>query len=426
MCEGLTLIIDNLNNYKYGFVTGELFGDSLISGNASVALQHFKKNQIIAFWYRKEDTEYYIVSDGKLLCDGKYYVKGDIIGFEPSEVRKILFVEDTDLMVVRTPGTQNDYYNYADASDEELIEMINSVYPAHEVPVKKIKNEDVSVIVQGPVSPLTIRTSRSIRQFLPGAEIILSTWEGTDVSGIDYDKIIFVNDPGGYTVDYKGNKYTDNTNRQLATTKEGLKCAERKYVLKLRSDSILIGDGITRFFDFYNKREEKYSFFSNRIVIGESFNVVSRTFDGNTIYLPFMVSDWFFFGLTEDLKKMFINTPFVERDEMVGYKYKNDITFHRYMRWNKIFHHKYCAEQYYLISALKRKFELKYDDLSDANDYNIKLSHDIIFNNFAVLNPRQHQIVNLKKIEDSIEGANCFMYENRYSNKDFLNDYGEI
>ena len=51
-----------------------------------------------------------------------------------------------------------------------------------------IKSEEISVIVQGPIhKKRTKKTLQSIRTNLPNAEIILSTWEGSDVKGLDFD-----------------------------------------------------------------------------------------------------------------------------------------------------------------------------------------------------------------------------------------------
>ena len=51
-----------------------------------------------------------------------------------------------------------------------------------------IDSKDISVIVQGPINKKeTPKCLKSIRKFLPEAEIILSTWQGTDISNLDYD-----------------------------------------------------------------------------------------------------------------------------------------------------------------------------------------------------------------------------------------------
>ena len=54
-----------------------------------------------------------------------------------------------------------------------------------------IENRDISVVVQGAVSKeYTTKCLKSIRRNLPGSQIVLSTWEDSDTSGLDYDKLI--------------------------------------------------------------------------------------------------------------------------------------------------------------------------------------------------------------------------------------------
>src|SRR6266851_1380389 len=64
---------------------------------------------------------------------------------------------------------------------------------------------DLSVVVQGPVvggrrdpeeRQLTRRCLASIRSCLPDAQIILSTWRGSDLAGLPFDVLVENDDPG--------------------------------------------------------------------------------------------------------------------------------------------------------------------------------------------------------------------------------------
>ena len=61
-----------------------------------------------------------------------------------------------------------------------------------------IKSTDISIVVQGSVENReeTIKCLNSIRKILPQAEIILSTWEDSDIVNLDYDKLVLNKDPG--------------------------------------------------------------------------------------------------------------------------------------------------------------------------------------------------------------------------------------
>ena len=63
--------------------------------------------------------------------------------------------------------------------------------------INGIDTNDISVVVQGAIDQInTPKCLRSIRKRLPGAEIILSTWEGSPIDGLDYDKLVLNKDPG--------------------------------------------------------------------------------------------------------------------------------------------------------------------------------------------------------------------------------------
>ncbi|MCY1740371.1 WavE lipopolysaccharide synthesis family protein [Ensifer sp. SL37] len=109
-------------------------------------------------------------------------------------------------------------------------------------------DEHLSVIVQGPVSdfespltgrPMTESLCRSVRNYLPRAEIVVSTWEGADTEKLDYDTLVTSEDPGPQGV--RPGFIPNNINRQIVSTKRGLQAAGRKYAVKIRSDMELLG-----------------------------------------------------------------------------------------------------------------------------------------------------------------------------------------
>jgi len=113
----------------------------------------------------------------------------------------------------------------------------------------------ISVVVQGPVSSLTRRCLLSIRKYLPKAEVILSTWENSNVEGLSFDKVVFSKDPGGVLLgEYKGKKYYDNMNRQIVSTKEGLAQATRQFCIKFRTDMFFTSTGFLRYYNRYPKK----------------------------------------------------------------------------------------------------------------------------------------------------------------------------
>lgn len=113
----------------------------------------------------------------------------------------------------------------------------------------RISSKEIAVIVQGhvrgkPCDPEAERWTdlslRSVRRYLPEAQIILSTFQECDVSGLTFDTLVRSEDPGYLDLGER-NRLVGNTNRQIVSTRAGLKKVDRKYVLKMRYDLVLSG-----------------------------------------------------------------------------------------------------------------------------------------------------------------------------------------
>ncbi len=170
-----------------------------------------------------------------------------------------------------------------------------------------VTDETLSIIVQGAVSVTTKKCLESIRKVLPCAEIILSTWEGTDVDGLDYDKVIFSPDPGPNGLIRRfPHEHVHNVNRQIVSSRAGVQAASRRYSMKVRSDMLLIS---ADFLDYYNRYSQYLSPDApvSRRVMVEGFLTAER--------FPFAVSDWWYLGLTSDLERLF-NIPLYPREEL--------------------------------------------------------------------------------------------------------------
>jgi hypothetical protein len=170
--------------------------------------------------------------------------------------------------------------------------------------LKKMVLTNISVVIQGkafgvPGEPydqqLTQQCIDSIRNLIPLAEIILSTWKGSFVDHFDVDKIILNDDPGAVTYSDLAPNFFNNNNRQIVSTYNGLKAATKKYAIKMRGDCKLMD---TDFTDHLKEspRSEKFKYFKQRIVIPTKY-----TRNPRRIAQLIHPSDIFQVGLKEDL-----------------------------------------------------------------------------------------------------------------------------
>ena len=75
---------------------------------------------------------------------------------------------------------------------------------------------------------------------------------------------------------------------------------------------------------------------------------------------------------------------------------------------------------------IKKHFKnLRFEDWTDWDDENIKLSEKIMMNNFTVLNFCQHKILNQKYIPESYSNSGAYYKEKRLMTNAQMKDYFE-
>ena len=170
------------------------------------------------------------------------------------------------------------------------------------MPLTKMRNTDITLVFQGAFKPYTTRAGdafiqniRTTRRMLPGATIILSTWDGTELpAGLAVDHVVLSQDPGGLAPlkldDDKGN----NVNRQLLSTQAGLAAVTTPYAAKIRTDCWLSHAGFLEFHAEQTARDKG----RERLLACSFFTLDPTVFER----IPFHLSDWFHFGKTELLQ----------------------------------------------------------------------------------------------------------------------------
>ncbi len=164
-----------------------------------------------------------------------------------------------------------------------------------------IDSRQLAVVLQGPLRDagvdIAMRAIQSVRQHLPGAQIILST---TDDGGrLPLENVHWVADSSAlHFDDVNGN--VNNVNKLISTVANGLVLAEREYCLKLRTDHVLSSDAVLA----QMGTEHEAMLFGRRIGI-------SNLFLRNPCRIPYLfhLSDTLQFGRTEDLRRLWSIGP---------------------------------------------------------------------------------------------------------------------
>ncbi len=158
---------------------------------------------------------------------------------------------------------------------------------------------DVSVVVQGPMAPETPTVLASVRELLPEAELVFSTWVGASTEGTDVDVLLHNVDPGS-TAYWPGNDRKINTNRMIRSTRAGVEAATRPWVLKLRQDTPVVSTAFLEWADHPARRGDDLRVFEQRVL---TTSIATR---GATLMPDFLFhpSDCVHFGRAEDVRRL--------------------------------------------------------------------------------------------------------------------------
>ena len=178
-----------------------------------------------------------------------------------------------------------------------------------------VTDQDITVVLQGPVLPGPAGTAeclRRTRQVLPRSRYVLSTWRDSPVSSLDVDHVVVSEDPGGLPGIKRrdGAATPNNVNRQILSTRQGLREAETRYAIKLRTDCSL---DHASFLALYARVQEAGN--RPRIVASSLFTLDPSMFE----QLSYHVSDWFQFGDTEALLTYW-SGPFMSLQDATYYE----------------------------------------------------------------------------------------------------------
>jgi len=227
---------------------------------------------------------------------------------------------------------------------------------------------NISFVVQGPVmlnenhqtqSYSTASVLKSIRKHFQHAEIILSTWKGTDVSGLDYDKLVLSDDPGSIIVKHIPNPY--NHNRLILSSRQGIAEASNDIIVKTRTDLHFESNALLSLLTDIKPIKSASALFGHYILSTTYY--VRNPFRLN---LLFHASDIILIGKKNDLA-LFFSAPLVNQENMIGP--------------NKEI--KMVAEQYLTLNSIRQVKGKSYSFLNGATNVSQFIdSEKYLFNNF--------------------------------------------
>ena len=101
---------NNLKNMTNGWFIGNFIPTVLDTKDFEVGLLSFKKGQLTDKHYHKIATEYNLVVNGMVKINDYVFEKDEIFILKPYEWSESEFLEDTEILVVKTPSVKGDKY----------------------------------------------------------------------------------------------------------------------------------------------------------------------------------------------------------------------------------------------------------------------------------------------------------------------------
>lgn len=261
-----------------------------------------------------------------------------------------------------------------------------------------ITNEEVTVLIHGPISRecgkhyaqgQTVAVIDSVKNFLPGARIIISTWQGAEAENLGADQVIYSIDPGA--LPYGFNHRPNNVNRQIVVMRAGLKLVKTKYTLKLRSDTVLTSNSLVKNWGKFEARNERLRIFEQRITTAAILTMNPRLCYLEKQFTPFLfhVNDMIQFGLTVDMVKLW-DLPLMEQRDF-KYFSSQDLRGQRdQIACRRV------PEDYVWTTVLSRAGVTVNDSWADFQPQLLSVSELSIINNFCLLDYQDMGVHSLK------------------------------
>lgn len=245
-----------------------------------------------------------------------------------------------------------------------------------------IREDEITIVVQGNPREDIVPGLESVREVMPGVRLILSTFEARNISRFEryVDELVLSKDPGAFPPFTIGNTAApNNLNRQLITSKAALDRVQTPYVLKMRTDCVLQGEGFTRVYEAANQNTPP----DNPRLVASSF--YTRHPGGIACYL-FHVSDWFMFGTTEKVKRFF-SGPLMSYEDATWFQDHN----HRLLSTlsARRFRARYTPEQHISVSFARASGYRTPHFLNEINSDLVEEYRRFLRDEFVIASPGQ-------------------------------------
>lgn len=109
-CKNYLMKLSKINQFKNGWIVGDFTPSLFISDQVDIGILNCEKGHVADGHYHKLHTEYNVIIYGKAKINNLILSEGDIFVYEPYDKSHVEYLEDTKLLVIKTPATKNDKF----------------------------------------------------------------------------------------------------------------------------------------------------------------------------------------------------------------------------------------------------------------------------------------------------------------------------
>jgi quercetin dioxygenase-like cupin family protein len=99
---------NRLENFWNGWIIGNFDPSILKTDQFEVAVLHHRAGLHIPVHYQITATEYNIMISGKMIVNDVEVTSGDVFVYEPKEITRVVVLEDTVVVCIKTPSIPGD------------------------------------------------------------------------------------------------------------------------------------------------------------------------------------------------------------------------------------------------------------------------------------------------------------------------------
>lgn len=98
----------NLTDFTRGWVVGDFTPSLVQTKDVEIGILELKAGEKGDSHYHARHQEHNLILFGTVRAKGKLHFEGDIFTYSPGEKSDVQFLEDTKLLVIKSPATKGD------------------------------------------------------------------------------------------------------------------------------------------------------------------------------------------------------------------------------------------------------------------------------------------------------------------------------